>query len=125
MAYSTNAELTALTGTALSTTIQDAIIAQADREIDAMLYEAGLTPPASDTMLKGASLDMSIAGVMTRHRMDGTQPSSLTVGGVSSSDNIDAAIRELRAKAVGSVNAYISKTKAAARLSSRIYKVNG
>jgi hypothetical protein len=124
MAYSTNAELTLLTGTALSTTIQDAIIAQADREIDARLYEAGLTPPGSDAMLKAASLDLSIAGVMTRARMDGTQPGSLSVGEMTSSDNIDAAIAELKAKASVIIDAYVRKATAALRQSSRIYKVN-
>lgn len=125
MAYTTNAKLTLLTGTALSTTIQDAILAQADREIDAKLYEAGLTPPGSDATLEAASLDLGIAGVFTRHRMDGTQPDSLRVGEVSSSDDIDAAITELKDRAMRLVDAYIAKAQAATRLSSRIYKVNG
>ena len=58
MAYCTHTELTLLSGTSLSTAIQDAIIAQSDREIKARIQKAGLTPPASDDYLKTAAMKL-------------------------------------------------------------------
>jgi len=124
MPYCIYPELVNLTGSELTVKELDEIIVQADSEIDACLYEAGLTPPGSDSILKAASLKLSIAGVVTRHRMDGTQPSSLSIGGLSLSDNLDGAITELRNGAKSLIDAYIRKATAALRQSSRIYKVN-
>lgn len=125
MSYSTNAKLTQMTGTTLSSTIQDALILEADYEINSYLYAAGLTPPASDTTLEAASLKLSTALVMTRHRMDGTMPGSLNIGDFSMSDNLDGAISELRNGAKLLIDGYIAKTKAATYRATRIYKVNG
>lgn len=122
--YCTNAKLTQMTGTTLSSTIQDAMILEADYEINGWLYEAGITPPGSDTTLEAASLKLSTALVMTRHRMDGTQPGSLSIGEFSMSDNIDAAITSLREGAKSLVDSYIAKVKTASYRSTRIYKVN-
>ena len=124
MAYCTNAELTALTGTSLSTDIQGAIIAQADREINARLALAGLSASASDDTLKAASLNLSIAGVMTRLRADGSKPSSLKVGDISMGDNIDAAITELKTRADESITAYIRSNGTYSRDRWYIRKVN-
>lgn len=115
MAYCTNADLTLLTGTTLSTTVQDAIILQADNEINGLIYAAGLTPPGADNTLKAASLKLSSAGVMTRARMDGSRPSTLTVGEYTSSDNIDQSITELRTAALVLVDSYIVRINAATR----------
>jgi len=93
MAYSLYTELQNLTGTALSQTILEAIIAQSDRTIDAKLRRAGITG-ADTNDLKAASLEYSIAGLLTRYRLDGTKPASLSLGGFSMSDNIDSAIDE-------------------------------
>ena len=95
MAYSLHTELANLTGSALSQTILEAIIAQSDREIDAKLRRAGITG-ANPADLKAVSLEYSIAGVFTRYRLDGTKPASLSLGGLSMSDNIDSAIDEHR-----------------------------
>ena len=124
MAYCIYPELVNLTGSELTVNELNEIIVQADSEIDGLLYAAGLTPPSSDSILKAASLKLSIAGVVTRHRMDGTQPSSLSIGGLSLSDNLDGAITELRNGAKSLIDAYIRKATAALRQSSRIYKVN-
>lgn len=97
MAYSTHTELVSLTGSALTQTELEAIIAQADREIDAVLRIAGISGATSGD-LKAASLEYAIAGVFTRYRLDGTKPASLSVGGLSMSDNIDSAIDEHRKK---------------------------
>ena len=124
MPYCIYPELVNLTGSELTVNELNEIIVQADSEIDGLLYAAGLTPPGSDSILKAASLKLSIAGVVTRHRMDGTQPSSLSIGGLSLSDNLDGAITELRNGAKSLIDAYIRKATAALRQSSRIYKVN-
>lgn len=125
MPYCIYPELVNLTGSELTVNELDEIIVQADSEIDACLYEAGLTPPGSDSILKAASLKLSIAGVVTRHRMDGTQPPQLNLSGILSADySMDTAIQELRNGARLLIVAYIRKATAALRQSSRIYKVN-
>lgn len=124
MAYCTNAELTLLTGTSLSTTIQDAIIAQADREIDARIVRAGLTAPASDDTLKAASLNISKAGIITHDRMSGAKTSSIKVGEISMSDNLDAAITELYDNAWESVDSYIKTNGTYSRDRWYVRKVN-
>jgi len=71
MAYCTNSELTLITGTTLSTSIQNAIIDQSDREIKTRIRTEGLTPPISDDDdLKTASLELSKAGIITYHDQD-------------------------------------------------------
>ncbi len=115
MSYCTTSELLALTGTELAEEVLEEIIAQADREVGAQIYSAGLTPPGSDDALKAASLKFSIAGVVTRHRMDGTAPGTLTVGDQTASDDPDTAIDALRAEAKELVRGYIVRTKASTR----------
>lgn len=108
MAYCTNYELTLLSGTTLSITIQDAIIAQADREIDTLIGAAGLSPPASDDTLKAASLNLSKAGIITHNLMTQTQTKSVKVGDITIQDDPDKLIEALTAKAMASVSAYIA-----------------
>jgi len=108
MAYCTNAELTLLTGTTLSIAIQDAIIAQADREINSRLRAEGLTPPASDDDLKAASLNMSKVGIITYNRMTGAQTKSVKIGDITIQDDLDTAIEALTESAWDSVDAYIA-----------------
>ena len=84
MAYCAYTDVQSLTGSALSQAILEAIIDQADRTIDAKLRIAGITG-ANPADLKAASLEYSIAGLLTRYRMDGTKPASLSVGGLSMS----------------------------------------
>ena len=125
MAYCTTTELQYETGSELGEEVLEEIIAQADREIKGAIYQAGLVPPGASDILKAASLNLSIVGTFIRQRMDGTHPSSLTVGNLTISDNIDAAIDVLRQRAKALITAYISQASAATSLSSRIYKVNG
>jgi hypothetical protein len=123
MTYCTTTELQRLTGSELAEEVLEGIIDQADREIKAAIYQAGLVPPAANDALKAASLNLSIIGTYTRQRMDGTHPSTLTVGDKSVSDDIDAAIEGLRAKASALVAAYIANPTAITS-SLRLYKVN-
>ena len=124
MAYCTNTELTSLTGTGLSTDIQDAIISQADREINARLENAGIGIPSSDDSLKSASLNLSKVGIITYDRMKGNRPSDLKVGEISMSDNLDAAIKKLTEMAWESVDSYISSHGTSTRDKQYLRKVN-
>ena len=98
MSYCTVSELSAVTGTDLSDAILGHIIALADLEISAVLRANGISSSNTND-LKVASLKLSIAGVITRHRMDGTMPDQLSVGQMSIGNNADAAIQELRSDA--------------------------
>lgn len=118
MAYCTNAELSGITDTTLSTTILDAIIAQADRRIKTRIRKGGITPPAADDMLKAASLDLSQAGIITYNRMkedltDRNMAKTVKFGETTIQDDPDKAIEALTALAWDSVDAYIAvKTEA-------------
>jgi len=105
--YCTTAELVALTGSTLDpTTVLAPIIEQAEREIDTKLARFSLSgSPTSG--IKAACLKLSIAGLLTRYRLDGTQPSSIKMGDYASSDNIDQAIAQLTAEAWELVDDYI------------------
>jgi len=105
--YCSGDELTNLTGTSLSTTIKNAIIDQADREIKARLTLADISAPASDDTLKAASLNLSKAGIITYDRISGAKTSSIKVGDISMSDDLDVVITELTDKAWQSVDSYI------------------
>jgi hypothetical protein len=126
MAYCVYVEIKSLTGTELDSAVIEEIIEQADNEINALIYASGLTPPTSDSILKAASEKLSVIGIITRHRMDGTMPSSLSLGGLSMSDNLDAAIKDLRTSANVLVQSYITKNSTAmvSGQSTRVYVVN-
>lgn len=116
MAYCTNAELSGVTDTTLSTATLDAIIAQADRRIKARIQNGGLTPPASDDMLKAASLDLSQAGMITYNRLredltDRNMTKTVKFGETTLQDDPDKAIEALTELAWGSVDAYIETQK--------------
>lgn len=126
MTYATNLELRKLTGTALADSILTEILNQADRHINAKLYAMGLSPSYGSDSLKGAALDLGQAGVLMRHRMDGTAPDSLTVGDLTMSTNIDEAIRYLTDRADKTVDAYADYTLTLESSRAKwVYKVNG
>lgn len=106
MSYCTVAELTAYTGSSLTESEQQALIDLADMEIDARLAVHKLS--GSGDAIKAASLHLAAALMRTRYRMDGTMPSSSSSGGVSQSDNIDAAIASERATAEALISQFIS-----------------
>jgi len=99
MAYCTYTELTSLTGATLLQATLEAIIAQADREIDAKLAEQGLTGTAGNAQLKAASLELSIAGLITRYAMDGTRDID--------AENTEDSVTAHRARAQEILDAYI------------------
>lgn len=112
--YCTTAELAALTGSTLdATTVLAPIIEQAEREIDTRLAKFSLSG-SSASGIKAACLKLSIAGLLTRYRLDGTQPASIKMGDYTSSDNIDQAIAKLTADAWELVDDYIQANANAA-----------
>jgi hypothetical protein len=124
MAYCTYTELAQLTGTALSQSILEAIIAQSDREIDGILAKNNLSGSATG-LIKAASLEFSIAGVITRHRMDGTMPSSITLGGLTMSDNLDAQISQHRSNGQMYVQSFIDDTTSGNSIDRWVVITNG
>lgn len=107
MGYSTYTELAALTGSELSQSILTAIIAQSDREIDTILANYDLS--GSGDTIKSASLELSIAGVLTRQRMDGTQPDSISVGQLTMGLNTHQAIQQHRKQGLDLVQKFIDE----------------
>lgn len=106
MAYCAYTDIQNLTGTTLSQSIIEAVIAQADREIDGILAKHDLSG-SSTGLIKAASIEFSISGIITRHRMDGTMPGSITMGGLTMTDNLDAAISYHRQLGLKYVQDYI------------------
>ena len=107
MAYSTYTELQQLTGSEQSQSVLEAIIAQSDREIDMILAKYDLS--GSGDTIKSASLELSIAGVLTRQRMDGTQPDSLNVGQLAMGLNTHQAIDYHRKNGLKYVDDFIAE----------------
>jgi len=81
MAYCVYTELANLTGSSLAEAVLTQIITFADYEIDAVLRAAGISS-ANSLDLKAASLNLSIAGVISRQMNDGTLPKRIKVGGM-------------------------------------------
>jgi len=106
MSYCTTAELVNLTGSGLSSTILQAIIDDADREINAYLAPHGLG--GSGDACKTASLKLSRAGLMQYHRLSGIQPKSVSIGDTSSQDDPDIAIAALRKEAFQILDLWVS-----------------
>ena len=98
MAYCTYTSVQYATGSVLSQTILEEIIAQADKEINAKLIAAGLTPPTTDTILSAASLRLSSLGVMLRQKM---------VGQSVDAYSLDRTIDQLHDDAMEMVKQYI------------------
>ncbi len=107
MSYCTVEDLVAATGSAYDAVTLQALIDRADRQIDARLAVHGLS--GSGGIITEASLSLSISMLLTRMRIDGTKPSSLSIGGLSMSDNIDGAIAALEAKAAQLIESYVAQ----------------
>ena len=125
MSYCTTAELVNLTGSGLSSTILQAIIDDADREINAYLAPHGLAGSANDAC-KTASLKLSRAGLMQYHRLSGIQPKSVSIGDTTSQDDPDVAIKALRAEAFDLLNQWVStQLPVSTTYTSRVRRVRG
>ncbi|HSV41909.1 MAG TPA: hypothetical protein VLH13_00690 [Methanomassiliicoccales archaeon] len=107
MSYCTTAELVSATGSKYDTATLQALIDRADRQINSKLNAARVS--GSGDGIKEASLSLSTSMMLTRMRMDGTKPASLSLGGtLTMSDNIDIAIKELEARAWQLVEEHIA-----------------
>lgn len=104
--YCTYAEVLAMTGTAYPQATIEAIIVLADKELNARLSALGHAAAYTDVGLQEAGLNLSLARLLTRMRMDGTKPDMLTMGGLTMKDGIDAAIAGHRAAADVLIAAY-------------------
>ncbi len=104
--YCTYAEVLAMTGTTYPQATVEAMIVLADKELNAMLAVKGFAAAYTDTGLQEAGLNLALSRLLTRMRMDGTKPSSLSVGGLTMSDNIDKAIEGHQLKAESLISAY-------------------
>lgn len=108
MAYCTYADVLAHTGTDLVQATVEALINDSDRRIKAILKANGLTAPTSDDTLTSASIAFTKAQVLMRKRLDGSRPSSISVGGVSRSDTNDKMIDTLEGEGIALIAQYLS-----------------
>lgn len=107
MAYCTTAELVSATGTNYPEAVLQALINDADREINATLQAARVY--GSGDALKAASLNLSISKLLTRMRMDGTKISTTSLDGTMNlADDPDRAIAAYEKKAFALIEKYIA-----------------
>ena len=112
MAYTTATEVSALTGSSLSTTALNAIIDMADAQLDAQLAREGLPITGSTPALVAvASLFLSSALVLERQRADGTMADSTKVGDVQLSAKLEEQLTGYRTGAEEHLNQYIAAQK--------------
>lgn len=104
--YCTYEDVVAHTNTELDRAVIEALIAAADRRIDARLRVASLAPEPSDD-LAAASLALTISAIVTRQRIDGSAPSSVSVGGASVNEDKGAMVRQLHDEAERIIETYI------------------
>ncbi|MHC1570342.1 MAG: hypothetical protein ACXQS9_00630 [Methermicoccaceae archaeon] len=112
MAYTSAAEVSALTGSSLSTTAINAIIDIADAQLDATLAREGLSITGSTPALVAvASLFLSTAMVLERQRADGTMADSTGVGDITITAKLEEQLAGYRAGAEAHLNQYIAAQK--------------
>jgi hypothetical protein len=93
MSYCSTTDLTNISGSALSSTILQALIDDGDREIDAYLGQFGLSGTATGAC-KSASLKFAQAGLLLYGLQTGTMQA--TSGDFSSSVDVTRAVESLR-----------------------------
>lgn len=106
-----------LTGTTLNDDIHgqqtmNRIIAASDRKINRMLKQGGLSanPAPTPDDIKDASAFYSAAGVLRRHRVDGTIPEDYTIDGkIRGKINISKAITDYETEGNRAVQMYIEE----------------
>lgn len=115
--YCTYAEVLAMTGTAYPQVTVESIIVLADKELNARLAALGHTAAYTDVGLQEAGLNLTLARLLTRMRMDGTKPDMLTMGGLTMKDGVDAAIAGHRAAADVLIAAYADANRSSGGVS--------
>jgi hypothetical protein len=106
MSFCTTTELTNVTGTLRSSTIQQALIDEADRQVTAYLKARGVSASACDET-KSASLLLSQAGLLRFGLQEGSLQASS--GDFSSSVNVTEAVKALETRAFSILDDYISR----------------
>jgi hypothetical protein len=97
MSYCSIAEVRSLTGLAIaqiSDTDMQALIDEADREINSYIAFAGNS--LSATVSKSASIKLTICNIITQQRISGNKAYKVSVGAMSIADDPDRAIKGLR-----------------------------
>lgn len=107
MSYCTPDELKEATGSNYSEETLQALINDADREINATLQAARVY--GGGDALKAASLNLSISKLLTRMRMDGTKISTTSLDGTMNlADDPDRSIAAYEKKAWALIDKYIA-----------------
>lgn len=89
----------------------DELISEAEAELDAYLADNDTTGSGSSNVLKVAAISLTKSHLLSRYRIDGTKPSSLTIGELSMSDNVDKAIQHFEEKAYRMADMYIRASR--------------
>ena len=113
-----------MTDTELSRVNLGIIVEDATKRVMSKLLLYGISGGSGD-QISAATLNLALVGVLTRYRIDGTKPASVTVDGKSSSDNVDQNIATLEARAdqlIQDYVKYLSRTNP--QYSRRVVKVN-
>jgi hypothetical protein len=71
--YTTYAEVLALSGTALPQATVESMIAAADRDVNTYCAAQGVSVDATNSAIVSASINYTMAYILTRGRMDGTR----------------------------------------------------
>jgi len=90
----------------ISSTIVEAIIANAEGTIEGWLDELNATGSASSAILKTAAIELSVAYLITRLRMANKLGNTVTLGGDTISQNWDAVVSEKKKNARAQVESY-------------------
>ena len=106
MTFSTTTELTNVTGSVRSSTILQALIDEADRQITAYLRARGVSASACDET-KSASLLLSQVGLLRFGLQEGSLEASS--GDFSSSVNVTVASKAMETRAFAILDDYISR----------------
>jgi hypothetical protein len=109
--YVTVDEMVSATGTTMERIPLARMCERVGRHISSRLSRAGLSNSYSDDALRTAALDLAVVDLLTRYRMDGTKPPSLTLGQFSMSDNIDGAIEGLKEEAASLIQDHIKRNR--------------
>ena len=109
--YVTVDELVSATGTAMQRIPLARMCERVSRHISSRLNRAGLSNDYTADALRTAALDLAVVDLLTRYRMDGTKPPSLTLGQFSMSDDIDAAIAGLKDEAADLIQDHIKRNR--------------
>lgn len=96
------------TGTATTADITS-MITRSDEEINDILTQKGLTPPASATQLKTASICFTIAKIKRRQAHELSRPGSLSLGGdISFGASPEAEASAMESKARVAIDQYVA-----------------